>query len=160
MLNVVCAPAKPYDPRAEEGPKEVLPMRCTVTFRAVCLVFTFTFVASAPAYAATADSIMESSRLRALAEPNFDRPGQDYKSFDLDSAKVNDCEFACTRDAQCKAWTYVKPGAQGAKARCWLKRGVPPLRSNSCCISGLKAGICDSGSYWDANARVCRAKVN
>ena len=110
-------------------------------------------------HAGTADSIMANAKLGPLAEPNFDRPGQDYKNFELDS-NANTCEFACTKDAKCKAWTYVKPGVQGLKARCWLKTGVPPLRSNSCCTSGLKAGICDSGNYWDAAARECRPRVN
>lgn len=114
----------------------------------------------APSLAATADSILQSLKLSPLAEPNFDRPGQDYKGFDLDSENANICESACTNDAKCKAWTYVKPGVQGPKARCWLKAGVPPLTSNGCCISGLKAGICDNGSYWDAGAQECRARVN
>jgi hypothetical protein len=136
-------------------------MRCIATLRAVCLAFTFSLVVLAPAFAGggTADSILANAKLGPLAEPNFDRPGQDYKNFELDS-NANTCEFACTKDAQCKAWTYVKPGVQGAKARCWLKTGVPPLRSNGCCISGLKAGICDHGSYWDNNARECRPRVN
>jgi hypothetical protein len=109
--------------------------------------------------AATADSILANEKLGPLAEPGFDRPGQDYKNFELDSG-ANTCEFACTSDSQCKAWTYVKPGVQGAKARCWLKSGVPPLVSNGCCVSGLKAGICDYGNYWDANAKECRPRVN
>ena len=135
-------------------------MRCKATLRTICLAFTFAFfVAIAPALAGTADSIIANARLSKYAEPNFDRPGQDYKNFELDS-NANTCEFACTKDTQCKAWTYVKPGVQGAKARCWLKTGVPPLRPNSCCTSGLKAGICESGSYWDDKARVCQPRVN
>jgi hypothetical protein len=136
-------------------------MHLTATLRAVCLAFTLTFVALAPAFAGggTADSILANAKLGPLAEPNFNRPGQDYKNFELDS-NANTCESACAGDRKCKAWTYVKPGVQGERARCWLKRGAPPLQSNSCCISGLKAGICDSGSYWDKNARECRPRVN
>jgi hypothetical protein len=95
-----------------------------------------------------------------LYERNFDRPGQDYKSFDIDSHAVYECESACNVDAKCKAWTYVKAGVQGANARCWLKTGVPELKSNLCCVSGLKAGICDSGSYWDAAAKACLPKIH
>ena len=53
-----------------------------------------------------------------------DRPGKDYKNFDLDS-NFNICEAACNGDATCRAWTFVKPGEQGPKGRCWLKTTVP-----------------------------------
>jgi hypothetical protein len=138
-------------------------MRRLMTFTALLLfgILLFCAVPSfAPLLAATADSILQSLKLSPLAEPNFDRPGQDYKSFDMDSENANICESACRSDQRCKAWTFVKPGAQAPKARCWLKAGVPPLKSNSCCVSGLKAGICDSGSYWDASAQECRARVH
>jgi hypothetical protein len=68
----------------------------------------------------------------------IDRPGQDYRSFDLDSATPALCEKACAQEARCRAWTYVKPGVQGSKARCWLKKGVPPAKRDGCCISGVK----------------------
>ena len=121
----------------------------------VCAVFSF-----GPLLAATPDAILESHKLGPLAEEDFDRPGQDYKNFEIEDPNANTCEYFCTREAQCKAWTYVKPGVQGAKAKCWLKTGAPALIPNNCCISGLKAGICDSGSYWDAGAKECRARVN
>jgi len=136
-------------------------MRLTLTASLLlALLSLFALPCVGPSLAATADSILQSLKLSPLAEPNFDRPGQDYKSFDLDSENANICESACRNDARCKAWTYVKSGVQGPKARCWLKAGVPPLTSNSCCISGLKAGICDSGSYWDNSAQECRERVH
>ncbi len=71
-------------------------------------------------------------------EFDTDRQGMDYKSFDLPSTDPNLCERACKEDPQnCKAWTYVKPGIQGPKARCWLKSGVPRAVRNTSCISGI-----------------------
>jgi hypothetical protein len=71
-------------------------------------------------------------------EFNTNRPGQDYKNFELDTPDPELCQKACANDSNCQAYTYVKPGIQGAKARCWLKKAVPPTRSNKCCVSGVK----------------------
>jgi hypothetical protein len=66
-----------------------------------------------------------------------DRPGMDYRNFDLPSANWQDCYEECVADSRCQAWTYVRPGVQGSQARCWLKNGVPAAHSNSCCVSGV-----------------------
>ena len=66
----------------------------------------------------------------------IDRPGRDYRNFPVGSA--NECHKACMAEAQCKAWTYVKPGIQGPSARCWLKHSVPGPVRNTCCTSGVK----------------------
>jgi len=113
-----------------------------------------------PAAAATPDSILANKKPSPLSETNFDRPGTDFKNFDAASDDPWLCESACNNDRRCKSWTYVRPGVQGPKARCWLKAGIPPLRPNACCTSGIKAGFCDSGSYWDGNAKQCRPRVN
>jgi hypothetical protein len=105
------------------------------------------------------DAILN-QRAASLAEPGFNRAGQDYRSFFMAKADASLCEDSCRSEANCKAWTYVKPGVQGPQAKCWLKSGVPPLTSNNCCVSGLKAGICDSGSRWDSSAGQCRASVH
>jgi hypothetical protein len=74
----------------------------------------------------------------ALAvEVDTDRPGLDYRSFDIDQTNPGPCESACTAEARCRAWTYVKPGVQGPRARCWLKSAVPQATVNACCISGV-----------------------
>jgi hypothetical protein len=71
-------------------------------------------------------------------ESRIDRPGRDYKNFDLTGADPNLCRAAClTERSNCKAWTYVRPGFQGPQARCWLKTDVPPAFTNSCCTSGV-----------------------
>jgi PAN domain len=69
-------------------------------------------------------------------EVNIDRPGSDYNDFSLDRASARLCQEACIRDEYCRAWTYVRPGYQGAP-HCWLKDAVPRSRPNPCCISGI-----------------------
>ena len=70
-------------------------------------------------------------------ERKIDRPGNDYKNFNLSVADSNQCRAACGTDKQCEAWTYVNPGVQGPTARCWLKNGVPAARTSDCCTSGV-----------------------
>jgi len=71
-------------------------------------------------------------------EPNTDRPGADYRSFELRSPVPEQCRDACWNEAQCRAFTYVRPGAQAPHARCVLKNAVPPARPADCCLSGVK----------------------
>jgi len=71
-------------------------------------------------------------------EPNTDRPGSDYTDFDLHSPEAELCRAACAYDARCRAFTYVQPGYQGPRPRCWLKSSVPPPGSHACCVSGVK----------------------
>ena len=69
-------------------------------------------------------------------EDHTDRPGLDYKNFDVDSWKT--CEVACSGEQMCAAWAYVRPGVQGPQARCWLKGRVPLPVDNPNTISGVK----------------------
>jgi hypothetical protein len=69
-------------------------------------------------------------------EVGIDRPGGDYANFDLPENDAGSCELACLRNNLCRAWTYVKPGVQGPRARCWLKTYVPDGRRDGCCVSG------------------------
>lgn len=71
-------------------------------------------------------------------ELNVDRPGNDYRNFDLPAPQPDICRNACFNDPTCVAFTYVNPGVQGPNARCWLKNTVPPPSPNSCCVSGVK----------------------
>ncbi len=41
-----------------------------------------------------------------------------YRNFDLQAANLELCAAQCAQDGRCRAWTYVKPGAQGPNARC------------------------------------------
>lgn len=74
------------------------------------------------------------------AQANRDRPGNDYAAFNLVSPNPQFCYDACQTDGSCTAWTYVKPGVQGPKAKCYLKNPTPAAVADNCCISGAKAG--------------------
>jgi hypothetical protein len=71
-------------------------------------------------------------------EPNTDRFGSDYFGFDLPGPQPSLCQQACIGDANCRAWTYVNPGIQGPRARCYLKNPAPPPQASNCCVSGAK----------------------
>ncbi len=72
-------------------------------------------------------------------EPDTDRMGLDYTSFNLPLAKPRLCQDACAGDSKCQAYTYVKPGVQDDYyARCWLKHSIPQSKMSSCCVSGVK----------------------
>jgi hypothetical protein len=71
-------------------------------------------------------------------EADTNRPGMDYKDFDLSEANPELCRSACLADPQCLAYTYVKPGIQSDSAHCWLKSGAPPAYPDTCCVSGIK----------------------
>lgn len=73
-----------------------------------------------------------------VGQNGIDRPGQDYKNFDLSAPDPAACRKACEAEAQCRAWAYVKPGVQGPSARCWLKNAVPPPVKDACCVSGVR----------------------
>jgi phage tail-like protein len=80
-------------------------------------------------------------------EPDTDRPGQNLRVLDLEKADPSLCAQACVQEPQCLSFTYVKPGIQGTKARCWLKAAVPTAKPSNCCISGVKtAGATQSQS--------------
>ncbi len=73
-----------------------------------------------------------------VMERDTNRFGEDYKDMDLASPAPRLCAEACLRETRCKAWTYVKPGVQGEKAKCWLKDKVPPPAPDENCVSGVK----------------------
>jgi tetratricopeptide (TPR) repeat protein len=73
-------------------------------------------------------------------ERYIDRPGLDYRSFDMQKPDPKACQRACLFEQQCKAWTYVRRGFQGKVARCWLKSSVPRGGPSRCCDSGVIVG--------------------
>lgn len=90
----------------------------------------------------------------AAQEYGVDRPGSDYANFELNRPAYQDCQNACFNDPRCKAWTYVKPGLQGARARCWLKHAVPQGYRHDCCVSGVKSqggGSAGDGQRCNSN---------
>ncbi len=75
-------------------------------------------------------------------------------NFEVDSGLFADtvCPASCEKNAFCKAWTLVKAGIQGPKARCWLKNTIPAKSVNSCCTSGVPARALELGvdrPGWD-----------
>jgi len=82
-------------------------------------------------------------------ENDVDRGGSDYKNYEV-SGGHEVCRDACAADANCRAYTYVRPW-QGYSAKCWLKDSVPnPVPYRSCCISGVK-GAGGGGNAVDVN---------
>lgn len=71
-------------------------------------------------------------------EDNFDRPGSDLRSFDMDSADPSACAQACADNGSCKAYTFVPAGRQGPQPRCWLKGSVPGKIQSDGLVSGVK----------------------
>ena len=70
------------------------------------------------------------------AEDGIDRPGSDYKNFDVGGWPS--CEAACSAESVCSSWTYVRPGIQGPSGRCWLKNHVAHPVPNAGAVSGVK----------------------
>jgi hypothetical protein len=83
----------------------------------------------------------------AALEVNVDRPGSDYRSFDLGTPRPEECRDTCMVEPQCVAFTYVNPGVQGPSARCWLKSAVPAATPNACCVSGVKSAPPSATAY-------------
>ncbi len=67
-----------------------------------------------------------------------ERPGAAYEVLKIEPPSAQSCQQACLEDPRCMAYSYVKPGFQGNKARCWLKESVTPSWSSECCVSGVK----------------------
>ena len=82
-------------------------------------------------------------------ESNTNRPGGDYKNFEMvpTIGSFSSCQSACVFDEKCKAWTFVQSGIQGPNAHCGLKSGVPKANKDKCCTSGLpvRAHGCEIG---------------
>ena len=71
-------------------------------------------------------------------ETAIDRPGGDYKSFELKAGDGDDaCKAACTADNKCRAWTYARPGYVGKEGRCILKKEIKPPRRRAGFTSGV-----------------------
>jgi hypothetical protein len=68
----------------------------------------------------------------------IERPGGDYRSFELPSDPTAEaCKAACDAEGRCRAWTYMRPGYVTPAARCFLKDHVKPPHHKPCCISGV-----------------------
>jgi hypothetical protein len=71
-------------------------------------------------------------------EFGIDRTGGDYRTFETEPDNSGAaCASACKSEQRCRAWTYVRPGYQGAAAHCNLKAKITLPRHQPCCISGV-----------------------
>jgi hypothetical protein len=71
-------------------------------------------------------------------EFGIDRFGGDLRSMELPAdPSGKSCAAACDGEAQCRAWTYVRPGYIGPAASCFLKDHVTRPQRKPCCISGV-----------------------
>ncbi len=75
----------------------------------------------------------------ADTEPGMDRPGGDFKTFELTAPLPGKCQVACDAEPQCRAWTFAWPGKRAGRAHCSLKSEAPSKTPDSCCISGLRS---------------------
>jgi hypothetical protein len=79
--------------------------------------------------------LIASARMSEM-EYGTNRFGGDYRSFEAAEPQV--CQDTCAREAQCLAFTFVKPGVQRATGVCWLKDRVSPPNPDANCVSGIK----------------------
>jgi hypothetical protein len=74
-------------------------------------------------------------------ETSTDRPGGDYRGFEIKKDERADadqiCRHACNADSKCRAWTYARPGYAGKAARCFLKKEIKPPRRRPGFTSGV-----------------------
>jgi len=71
-------------------------------------------------------------------EPDTNRAGSDFTSFEAIGDRMEICRDACAAESSCVAYTYVRPGLQGPRGMCWLKSSIPEAHLEGCCISGVK----------------------
>ncbi|PCJ69206.1 MAG: hypothetical protein COA62_11275 [Rhodobiaceae bacterium] len=103
----------------------------------IALIFYFLItVATGPGFAANTGAFMEHST---------DRPGGDYRVLTNGVESPRYCASACAADTQCRAWTYVNKGTEGALASCHLKLTVPHAEATPCCVSGVTVGSSEPG---------------
>jgi len=76
--------------------------------------------------------------LAQIARHPAHRFGGDYRNLDIAPDPTGkSCAAACVGEAQCRAWTYARPGYVGTSATCFLKDRVTSPQHRPCCISGV-----------------------
>lgn len=78
-------------------------------------------------------------RNMAKMEENLNYFGGDMKNFVVAEDDPLLCLDSCSKDINCKAWTYGKPvPGKRPVAMCWLKNTISERRENDTTISGIK----------------------
>ncbi|MBL9101262.1 MAG: PAN domain-containing protein [Myxococcales bacterium] len=97
------------------------------------------FLKSSAAAAVANPGCTSGLRSPVKLEPNTDRAGSDYKTFDIAENAPAQCAVACQMDSQCAAFTFAAPGVLGPKGRCFLKSSSGSSTPNPCCTSGVRS---------------------
>jgi hypothetical protein len=70
-------------------------------------------------------------------EHGYDRPGGQLVGKYTGVSNAQHCYNLCSRNANCVAFTWVKPNIQGPTGVCWLKGSLSNKVRNNCCVSGV-----------------------
>jgi hypothetical protein len=70
---------------------------------------------------------------------NSRRSGGEYSNF-RSNIGPSECKDECEGDSRCVDWTYVKPGFEGRRGRCYLHRAGSIQRPDACCVSSDNRG--------------------
>jgi hypothetical protein len=74
----------------------------------------------------------------ATYDENVDRPGGDYRQFDLTEANPRLCQKSCLDETRCRAWSYRKPeGRTNGKPHCALKDRAPATSNDRLNVTGV-----------------------
>ena len=63
-------------------------------------------------------------------EPGIDRPGFDYRDFDLTRSDPMLCLKACINDRRCRAFSYVSPVSRAPRPAAGSRRRCRPFRAS------------------------------
>lgn len=83
------------------------------------------------------DNSKSTTSSKSSYEVGVNLPFGDIGAQPLNKADARLCLEICLANAQCKSWTYVKPGVQDPKAMCWIKNIVPNSVNDKNTISGV-----------------------
>jgi hypothetical protein len=92
---------------------------------------------------------------KSPAEENVDLVGTAYYQFNPPEPNPDLCRSACTADAECRAWTYVRPNTVlGPSPQCSLKNVAYSPKSAAYAVSGVvRPGALDSATAPSPNVQ-------
>jgi len=81
-------------------------------------------------------------------ENGYDRPGGEFAGKYTGVQSAQACFNLCSRNANCAAFTWVKPNIQGPTGVCWLKGSISNKVRNNCCVSGVVRNVKQDQCKW------------
>ena len=81
-------------------------------------------------------------------ENGYDRPGGEFAGKHTGVQSAQACFNLCSRNANCAAFTWVKPNIQGPTGVCWLKGSISNKVRNNCCVSGVVRNVKQDQCKW------------